>query len=41
MGMCAVCMSENDPMRLTQSLNIIYKSGELLLKLLTDILTYR
>jgi osomolarity two-component system sensor histidine kinase SLN1 len=41
MGMCAVCMSENDPLKLRQSLEIIYKSGELLLRLLTDLLTYR
>lgn len=41
MGMCAVCMSEDDPLRLKQSLEIIYKSGELLLSLLTDLLTFR
>jgi osomolarity two-component system sensor histidine kinase SLN1 len=41
MGMCAVCMSETDPVKLRQSLEIIYKSGELLLKLLTDLLTFR
>jgi osomolarity two-component system sensor histidine kinase SLN1 len=41
MGMCTVCMSENDPIKLRQSLDIIYKSGELLLKLLTDLLTFR
>jgi osomolarity two-component system sensor histidine kinase SLN1 len=41
LGMCAVCMSENDPIKLKQSLSIIYKSGDLLLKLLTDLLTFR
>jgi osomolarity two-component system sensor histidine kinase SLN1 len=41
MGMCVVCMSEDDPLRLKQSLEIIYKSGELLLSLLTDLLTFR
>jgi osomolarity two-component system sensor histidine kinase SLN1 len=41
LGMCAVCMSEDDPLKLKQSLSIIYKSGNLLLKLLTDLLTFR
>jgi osomolarity two-component system sensor histidine kinase SLN1 len=41
MGMCAVCMSENDALKLKQSLEVIYKSGELLLNLLTDLLTFR
>ncbi|KAF2999039.1 Histidine kinase [Curvularia kusanoi] len=40
MGMCAVCMSEDDPNRLKKSLELLYKSGELLLKLLTDLLTF-
>ncbi|KAK3710725.1 Histidine kinase osmosensor [Vermiconidia calcicola] len=40
LGMCAVCMSEEDPIRLKRSLGIIYKSGDLLLNLLTDLLTF-
>jgi osomolarity two-component system sensor histidine kinase SLN1 len=41
MGMCAVCMLEDDPWKLQRSLDIIYKSGEMLLKLLTDLITFR
>jgi osomolarity two-component system sensor histidine kinase SLN1 len=41
LGMCAVCMSEDDPVKLRRSLGIIYKSGDLLLNLLTDLLTFR
>ncbi|KAF2719829.1 hypothetical protein K431DRAFT_192960, partial [Polychaeton citri CBS 116435] len=40
LGMCAVCMSEDDPLRVKRSLQIIYKSGDLLLNLLTDLLTF-
>ena len=40
LGMCAVCMSEDDPIRVKRSLGIIYKSGDLLLNLLTDLLTF-
>jgi len=40
LGMCAVCMQEDDPVRLKRSLGIIYKSGDLLLNLLTDLLTF-
>lgn len=40
LGMCAVCMQEDDPSRLKRSLGIIYKSGDLLLNLLTDLLTF-
>jgi osomolarity two-component system sensor histidine kinase SLN1 len=40
LGMCAVCMSEEDPIKLKRSLGIIYKSGDLLLNLLTDLLTF-
>ncbi|KAG8630010.1 hypothetical protein KVT40_001629 [Elsinoe batatas] len=40
LGMCAVCMQEEDPIRLKRSLGIIYKSGDLLLNLLTDLLTF-
>ncbi|KAJ4374397.1 Histidine kinase osmosensor [Didymella sp. IMI 355093] len=41
MGMCAVCMSENHSWKLQESLEVIYKSGEMLLKLLTDLITFR
>ncbi|KAL9621412.1 MAG: hypothetical protein Q9160_004172 [Pyrenula sp. 1 TL-2023] len=40
LGMCAVCMQEDDPKKIRQSLGIIYKSGDLLLHLLTDLLTF-
>jgi len=40
LGMCAVCMGEDDPIKLKRSLGIIYKSGDLLLNLLTDLLTF-
>lgn len=40
LGMCAVSMSEDDPSKIKKSLNIIYKSGDLLLNLLTDLLTF-
>ena len=40
LGMCAVCMQEEDPIKLKRSLGIIYKSGDLLLHLLTDLLTF-
>ncbi|KAI5367295.1 Putative signal transduction response regulator, receiver domain, histidine kinase/HSP90-like ATPase [Septoria linicola] len=40
LGMCAVCMQEDDPLRMKRSLGIIYKSGDLLLNLLTDLLTF-
>ena len=40
LGMCAVAMGENDPTKIKRSLNIIYKSGDLLLNLLTDLLTF-
>ncbi|KAH3949288.1 hypothetical protein HBI56_106740 [Parastagonospora nodorum] len=40
LGMCAVCMGEDDPVKLRRSLGIIYKSGDLLLNLLTDLLTF-
>lgn len=33
-------MQEDDPTRLKRSLGIIYKSGDLLLNLLTDLLTF-
>jgi osomolarity two-component system, sensor histidine kinase SLN1 len=40
LGMCAVCMQEEDIRKIRQSLGIIYKSGDLLLHLLTDLLTF-
>jgi osomolarity two-component system sensor histidine kinase SLN1 len=40
LGMCAVCMQEDDPIRIKRSLGIIYKSGDLLFNLLTDLLTF-
>ncbi|KAF3098939.1 Histidine kinase [Orbilia oligospora] len=40
LGMCAVCLAEDDIVRIKQSLGIVYKSGELLLHLLTDLLTF-
>lgn len=40
LGMCAVAMHEEDPLKIRRSLGIIYKSGDLLLHLLTDLLTF-
>ena len=40
LGMCAVCMQEDDLPRIKHSLGIIYKSGDLLHNLLTDLLTF-
>lgn len=40
LGMTAVCMQEDDLDRLKRSLGVIYKSGDLLLNLLTDLLTF-
>ncbi|KAJ6255897.1 hypothetical protein Dda_9356 [Drechslerella dactyloides] len=40
LGMCAVCLADDDLTRIKQSLGIVYKSGELLLHLLTDLLTF-
>ncbi|KAJ8112248.1 hypothetical protein OPT61_g5342 [Boeremia exigua] len=40
MGMLAVCLSEDNPPKLKQSLEIIYKSGVLLSNLLTELLTF-
>ncbi|KAK3115927.1 Histidine kinase osmosensor [Teratosphaeriaceae sp. CCFEE 6253] len=40
LGMTALCLHEDDPGRLKRSLGIIYKSGDLLLNLLTDLLTF-
>ncbi|KAK9464479.1 hypothetical protein V1512DRAFT_268194 [Lipomyces arxii] len=40
LGMTAISMSEQDPRRVQKNLGIIYKSGELLLHLLTDLLIF-
>lgn len=40
LGMCAVCMQEDDIPKIKRSLGVVYKSGELLLHLLTDLLTF-
>lgn len=40
LGMTAVCMEEEDPVQLKKSLNTIYKSGDLLLRTLTDLLNF-
>ncbi|XDG04084.1 hypothetical protein ABKA04_003699 [Annulohypoxylon sp. FPYF3050] len=40
LGMCAVCMEEDDLSRIKQSLKTLYKSGDLLLHLLEDLLSF-
>lgn len=40
LGMCAVCMEETDILRIKQSLKTLYKSGDLLLHLLEDLLSF-
>ncbi|CUS15122.1 unnamed protein product [Tuber aestivum] len=40
LGMCAVSMQEDDIPKIKRSLGVVYKSGELLLHLLTDLLTF-
>lgn len=40
MGMCDVCMEEDDIVRIKQSLKTLYKSGDLLLHLLEDLLSF-
>ncbi|OKL62765.1 Two-component system protein B [Talaromyces atroroseus] len=40
LGMCAVCMGEDDLPRIKKSLQVVYKSGDLLLNLLNDLLTF-
>ncbi|KAL4739897.1 Two-component system protein B [Aspergillus similis] len=40
LGMCAVCMGEDDLPRIKKSLQTVYKSGDLLLHLLNDLLTF-
>ena len=38
--MCAVCMGEEDLPKIRKSLGIVYRSGDLLLNLLNDLLTF-
>jgi osomolarity two-component system, sensor histidine kinase SLN1 len=40
LGMCAVCMGEEDLPKIKRSLQVVYKSGDLLLHLLNDLLTF-
>ncbi|KAI0134435.1 hypothetical protein BJ170DRAFT_200097 [Xylariales sp. AK1849] len=40
LGMCAICMEEDDIVRIKQSLKTLYKSGDLLLHLLEDLLSF-
>ncbi|KAI0875472.1 osmosensing histidine protein kinase SLN1 [Hypoxylon argillaceum] len=40
LGMASVCMEEDDLTRIKQSLNVLYKSGDLLLHLLEDLLNF-
>ncbi|RYP46793.1 hypothetical protein DL769_011367 [Monosporascus sp. CRB-8-3] len=40
LGMCSVCMEEHDLVRIKQSLKVLYKSGDLLLHLLEDLLSF-
>ncbi|KAJ5203595.1 CheY-like superfamily [Penicillium cf. viridicatum] len=40
LGMCAVCMGEEDLARIKKSLQVVYQSGDLLLHLLNDLLTF-
>lgn len=40
LGMAAVSMEETDPDSINHGLNVIFKSGELLLRLLTDLLSF-
>lgn len=40
MGMCAICMEEGDIIKIKQSLKTLYESGDLLLHLLEDLLSF-
>lgn len=40
LGMASVCMEEDDLPRIKQSLNVLYKSGDLLFHLLEDLLNF-
>lgn len=40
LGMAAVSMEESDPQSIRNALKVIFKSGELLLRLLTDLLSF-
>lgn len=40
LGMTAIAMAETDPSKIQQSLKLIFRSGELLLHILTELLTF-
>ncbi|EPS29265.1 hypothetical protein PDE_04214 [Penicillium oxalicum 114-2] len=40
LGMCAVCMGDDNLARVKKSLQVVYQSGDLLLHLLNDLLTF-
>ncbi|KAM3553056.1 hypothetical protein MY1884_006883 [Beauveria asiatica] len=40
MGICAICMEDDDVRRIRSSLKTVYKSGDLLLHLLEDLLSF-
>lgn len=40
LGLTQICMNEDEPTKIRSTLNTIYKSGDLLLHLLTDLLTF-
>lgn len=40
LGLTSICMNETDPAKIRSTLDTIYKSGDLLLHLLTDLLTF-
>lgn len=40
LGLTQICMNEDEPAKIKSTLNTIYKSGDLLLHLLTDLLTF-
>ncbi|KAJ2904202.1 hypothetical protein MKZ38_008532 [Zalerion maritima] len=40
LGMTSICLDETDPVKIQESLKTIYKSGDLLLHLLTDLLNF-
>lgn len=40
LGLCSVCIAEDDPTSIKESLKLIFRSGELLLHILTELLTF-
>ncbi|KAJ9661951.1 Histidine kinase osmosensor [Neophaeococcomyces mojaviensis] len=40
LGLAQICMNEDDPAKMRSTIHTIYKSGDLLLHLLTDLLTF-